>query len=235
VVNVRSAAIDDLTTRARIRDAAIARFGQDGFRVGLRAIAADAGVSPALVIHHFGSKDGLRGECDAYVLRTIRDQKAEAMTRWSPMQVIGAIDDAEQYATLFGYVVRALLEGGAVAATFVEGMVADAASYLEEAVESGTVRPSVDPAGRARYLIATSVGMLLIAQLEAEAGRGVSPTVDPGRALREIWLTALDPALEMMTFGMLTSSDLLDEYRASSGGHPSTMTDDPRAARSAPP
>jgi len=226
VVNVRSVDTDDLTTRARIRDAAIGRFGRDGFRAGLRAVAADAGVSPALVIHHFGSKDGLRAECDAYVLRTIRDQKAEAMTRWSPMQVVGAIDDPEQYATIFGYVVRALLEGGAVAATFVDGLVADAESYLEEAVVSGTVRPTTDPAGRARYLIATSVGMLLIAQLEAEAGRGVSPTVDPARALQEIWRTTLLPGLEMMTYGLLTSSDLLDEYRAAT---------DPRAARSAPP
>ncbi|GIG21323.1 TetR family transcriptional regulator [Cellulomonas chitinilytica] len=216
---MRSVDTDDLTTRARIRDAAIARFGRDGFRAGLRAVATDAGVSPALVIHHFGSKDGLRAECDAYVLRSIRDQKAEAMTRWSPLQVIGAIDDAEQYATVFGYVVRAILEGGAVAATFVEGMVADAESYLEEAVASGTVRPSVDPAGRARYLIATSVGMLLVAQLEAEAGRGVSPTVDPAGALREIWRTVLLPGLELMTFGLLTSSDLLDEYRAATDGH----------------
>jgi len=219
VVNVRSVDTDDLTTRARIRDAAIARFGRDGFRAGLRAVATDAGVSPALVIHHFGSKDGLRAECDAYVLRTIRDQKAEAMTRWSPMQVVGAIDNAEQYAPVFGYVVRALLEGGAVAAAFVDGMVADAESYLEEAVASGTVRPSVDPAGRARYLIATSVGMLLIAHLEAEAGRGVSPTVDPAGALREIWRTVLLPGLEMMTYGLLTTSDLLDEFRAATDGH----------------
>ncbi|MGY4645084.1 TetR family transcriptional regulator [Cellulomonas sp. URHB0016] len=232
---MRSVDTDDLTTRARIRDAAIARFGRDGFRAGLRAVAADAGVSPALVIHHFGSKDALRAECDAYVLRTIREQKAEAMTQWSPMQVVGAIDDPGRYATIFGYVVRALLEGGAVAATFVEGLVADAESYLEEAVVSGTVRPTTDPAGRARYLIATSVGMLLVAQLEAEAGRGVSPTVDPAGALQEIWRTTLVPALEMMTYGLLTSSDLLDEYRAAVDGRAPATATDPRAARPAPP
>ncbi|MEV0829918.1 TetR family transcriptional regulator [Nonomuraea rubra] len=33
-------------------------------RVGLRAAAARAGVSHALVLHHFGSKEGLRKECD---------------------------------------------------------------------------------------------------------------------------------------------------------------------------
>lgn len=34
----------------------------------MRQIAAAAGVSPGLVIHHFGSKDGLREAVDAYVL-----------------------------------------------------------------------------------------------------------------------------------------------------------------------
>ncbi len=205
---------DDLTTRARIRDAAILRFGRDGFRVGLRAVAADAGVSPALVIHHFGSKDGLRAECDAHVLRTIRETKAEAMTQWSPMQIIGSMDDAEQYAPLLGYVVRCLLEGGVLGATFVESMVDDAAAYLEDAVAAGTVRPSDDPAGRARYLIASTVGMLLIAQLEADAGRGISPTVDPAGAIQEIWHSVLLPSLEIMTHGLLTSGEVLEQYRS---------------------
>ncbi|MFD0204347.1 MULTISPECIES: TetR/AcrR family transcriptional regulator [Saccharothrix] len=62
-------ATSDLTARARIRDAALARFGADGVAgASMRAIAADAGVSPALVVHHFGSKEGLRQACDEYVL-----------------------------------------------------------------------------------------------------------------------------------------------------------------------
>ncbi|HJE59178.1 MAG TPA: TetR/AcrR family transcriptional regulator, partial [Nocardiopsis listeri] len=55
-----SAQRDDLTARARIRDAALTRFGQEGFGVSVRAIAEEAGVSPGLVIHHFGSKEKLR-------------------------------------------------------------------------------------------------------------------------------------------------------------------------------
>ena len=63
---------DDLTAVARIRDAAIDQLGQHGFSVGLRAIAEAAGVSAALVIHHFGSKDGLRKACDDYIAEEIR-------------------------------------------------------------------------------------------------------------------------------------------------------------------
>lgn len=47
-------------TRADILAAARARFGADGYeRTTLRAVAADVGVDPALVIRYFGSKQDL--------------------------------------------------------------------------------------------------------------------------------------------------------------------------------
>lgn len=47
-------------TRADILAAARLRFGADGFeRTTLRAVAADVGVDPALVIRYFGSKQDL--------------------------------------------------------------------------------------------------------------------------------------------------------------------------------
>jgi AcrR family transcriptional regulator len=47
-------------TRADILAAARARFGSDGYeRTTLRAVAADVGVDPALVIRYFGSKQDL--------------------------------------------------------------------------------------------------------------------------------------------------------------------------------
>ena len=47
-------------TRNRIADAASRRFGREGFeRTTVRAIAADACVDPALVLHYFGSKEAL--------------------------------------------------------------------------------------------------------------------------------------------------------------------------------
>lgn len=50
----------DSGTREAILDAARARFSTAGFREAtVRAIAGDAGVDPALVMHYFGSKQGL--------------------------------------------------------------------------------------------------------------------------------------------------------------------------------
>ncbi|HOQ54433.1 MAG TPA: helix-turn-helix domain-containing protein, partial [Micropruina sp.] len=65
----------DLKTSARIVAAAFQRFAQSGFTsVTIREIAGEAGVSAALVIHYFGSKDGLRRECDSRVVKFVRDK-----------------------------------------------------------------------------------------------------------------------------------------------------------------
>lgn len=47
-------------TRARILDAARQRFASDGYeRATIRAIAAEAGIDPSLVMRYFGNKQGL--------------------------------------------------------------------------------------------------------------------------------------------------------------------------------
>lgn len=102
---------DDLTTRARILDAAMAAFAENGYRgASMRGIAAAAGVSLGLVQHHFGTKDGLRTACDERVLDLIRI-KTEAMDE-------GRLSDPEVLATLMSmapavqrYVGRAMVDG----------------------------------------------------------------------------------------------------------------------------
>lgn len=61
---------EDLTTKARIRHAALKRFATDGLeRTTIRAIAADADVAANIVIYHYGSKDGLIQAVDSYVAK----------------------------------------------------------------------------------------------------------------------------------------------------------------------
>src|ERR1700757_1244794 len=141
---------DDLTAAARIRDAAIERFGEQGFGVGLRSIAEAAGVSAALVIHHFGSKDGLRKACDDYV--------AEAMRSSDPATWFAAMAEIEEYAPLMAYLVRSMQSGGELARTFWRTMMDNAEGYLDEGVRTGILKPSRDPQARARYLAITGGG-----------------------------------------------------------------------------
>src|SRR4029079_18488980 len=109
---------DDRTAMARIRDAAIEQFGQHGFSVGLRTIAEAAGVSAALVIHHFGSKEGLRKACDAHVAEVVREAKTESLRSSDPATWLAQMSEIESYAPLMAYLVRSMQSGSDLAKTF---------------------------------------------------------------------------------------------------------------------
>lgn len=71
---------EELTARARIRDAALRLFAERGTKAAtIRDIAAAAGVSLGLVRHHFGSKEELRAACDEYALAKAMRIKYEAL------------------------------------------------------------------------------------------------------------------------------------------------------------
>jgi len=216
---------DDLTARARIRAAAMLRFGRDGLGVGLRQVAADAGVSPALVLHHFGSKEGLRAACDAYVHDQMRNAKAESLDQ-PASELLAQLAGVERYAPLVAYLLRVVLDGGPGAAAFVDGLVADTVAYLEHGEQVGLVRPTTDPEARARQVVAAQLGLLLLTQLDSTAGRAPSPTTDPGAALAHIALTSTDVSLDIYTHGLFTDATYLDTWRAAaaSGPHPPSGT-----------
>jgi AcrR family transcriptional regulator len=153
----------DLTARARIRDAAIDRFGQDGIAAtSLRTIAADAGVSAALVMHHFGSKDGLRAACDDHVAETIREGKRQAMAAGPGADPLVALRQAEETRPLLRYLARVLVDPSPAVAELVDELVDDAEANMAEGVRTGMLRPSADPRGRAVVLTMWSLGALVL-------------------------------------------------------------------------
>jgi AcrR family transcriptional regulator len=198
--------VDDLTAVARIRDAAIEQFGQQGFGVGLRSIAEAAGVSAALVIHHFGSKDGLRKACDDYVAEEIRSDKSEAMRSADPGTWFAAMAEIEEYASMMAYLVRSMQTGGELAKTLWRNMIDNAESYLDEGVSTGILKASRDPAARARYLAITGGGgFLLYIQMHE------TPT-DLRAVLRDYARDMVLPALELYTDGLMTDSTMYDAF-----------------------
>jgi AcrR family transcriptional regulator len=204
--------VDDLTATARIRDAAIEQFGAHGFGVGLRAIAEAAGVSAALVIHHFGSKDGLRKACDDYVAEEIRSDKSEAMRSSDPATWFAAMAEIESYAPMMAYLVRSMQTGGELAKTLWRNMIDNAESYLAEGVSSGILKSSRDPAARARYLAITGGGgFLLYIQMHE------TPT-DLRAVLRDYSRDMMLPALELYTDGLMTDSHMYDAFLAQAQG-----------------
>jgi AcrR family transcriptional regulator len=204
----------DLTAAARIRDAAIAQFGAHGFGVGLRQIAEAAGVSAALVIHHFGSKDGLRAACDDYVAEAIRTSKSEAMRSHDPASWLAQLSEIESYAPLTAYLMRSLQSGADLAKTLWRTMIANAEEYLDEGVRAGTLKPSRDPKARARYLaISGGGGLLLYLQMHED------PT-DLAAVLRDYSTDMVLPALELYTEGLMADRTMYDAFleQAEQGG-----------------
>ena len=200
--------IDDLTTTARIRDAAIDQFGRHGFDTGVRAIAKAAGVSPGLVIHHFGSKDGLRRACDAFISESIRQSKSESLQTHDPAAWFTAVAEIEEFAPMMAYLVRTMQTGGELARSMWRSMIDNAEQYLAEGVRAGTVKPSADPKARAFYLALAGGGaFLLYLQLHDD------PT-DLRRVLHDYAQDMILPALEVYSNGLLADSTMYDAFLA---------------------
>ncbi|MEV6135396.1 TetR family transcriptional regulator [Nocardia sp. NPDC051990] len=198
----------DLTTAARIRDIAIEVFGDNGFQVGVRTIAAAAGVSPGLVNHHFGSKDGLRAACDDRVLELIRDQKWKTVTDTNVAKsMLTALSEVETYGPLVAYMVRSLQAGGPLAESLLEHMISDAMEYIEAGVEAGAIKPSRDPAARARYLTTVNVGATVL-HFTLLQQRGEK--LDYRKLVRTLTEEFFVPAAELYTQGLLTDPTILD-------------------------
>ncbi|UZN05146.1 TetR/AcrR family transcriptional regulator [Cellulomonas sp. S1-8] len=218
-------AVEDLTARARIRDAAVARYARDGFGVGLRVVAEDAGVSAALILHHFGSKDGLRAACDAHVLATVRDAKERALASTSAPDLLLQLASMDEHASVVGYALRSLQAGGDLARHFVDQFVADAEVYLAHGVAAGTIRPSRDEQARARYLTVQGLGALLL-DLTLNAPTDPTDLVGLLHGYRDRMML---PAVELFTHGLMTDNTMLDAYLLYVSDPPSG----PDAARSA--
>ncbi len=114
--------LEDLTARARIRDAALAQFAERGFKgATIQAIAAAAGVSVGLVQHHYGSKAGLQEACEAHVRDTVLGSAGQVQdgAEVTPEFLRGMYQASELSVR---YLARALVEGSPIAAVmFDEG------------------------------------------------------------------------------------------------------------------
>lgn len=184
------AAFEDLTARARIRDAALEHFAEDGFdRATIRGIARAAGVSPGLVRHHFGSKDDLRKACDAYALEALRGYVDQTMTEeglndprtlgeaWTPLHPFRR------------YLARALIDGSEAAGQIFDEMVAMTEQTLEQTDKHRPDPPAADLRTRAALMVAMALG---IPAFRAQISRSIGTDIFSTEGDRRISLALLD-------------------------------------------
>ncbi len=200
---------DDLTTKARLRETALALFADHGIAAtSLRSIAAAAGVSPGLVIHHFGSKDGLRRAVDAVVVKRITAALSEVL-RPQP--------------ALLQYIAQALSESGTAAGELFALLYATA-SADHALANAGVIRTDSDPLWRALQQLVLIVGPLLLRPLvEQQLGGSL---FEPGNFER--WMRA---NADLLKHGLYTPPAPSTPARAASPPEPSHAGNPERGSR----
>jgi AcrR family transcriptional regulator len=160
---------DDRTARAVIRDEALRLFADRGpDAVTVRQIAAAAGVSPGLVIHHFSSKDGLRDAVDAHVLAMFGAMLAELTTAdlYEP-GAAGSLAEAvvrhlPPDSPVPAYLRRLLLGDGDSGRELFHRLYQGSRKALDAMAAAGLATPGQDPDVRAAILMANDLAVLVL-------------------------------------------------------------------------
>jgi AcrR family transcriptional regulator len=189
---MRSASTDDRTARAVIRDKALQLFAARGpDAVTVRQIAAAAEVSPGLVLHHFGSKDGLRQAVDEHVL-SLFDRMLGEMTGedagvdlYDPA-ASGSVAEAiakhlPADSPVPGYLRRLLLADGETGRELFRRLFRLSAATLDALAAAGMAVRGADPPVRAAFLLVNDLAVLLLRDHLADV-LGTDPLSGPGMA-----------------------------------------------------
>jgi AcrR family transcriptional regulator len=176
-----------------IRDEALRLFATHGPEaVSLRRVAAEAGVSPGLVAHHFGSKAGLRQAVDEHVTAlfdTLFDTLFTALNGadWDSSATAGSFAEALLSQLPAGspvpaYLRRLLLSGDTAGRALFARWFGLTEQVLDRLTAAGVVRPSPDPPVRAAFLMINDLAALLLRE-QVTAVLGVDP-LSPDGAMR---------------------------------------------------
>lgn len=201
---------EDLTARARIRNVALAHFAERGDKATtIRGVAHDAGVSPSLVQHHFGTKSELRRACDAYVADHLRRGAKQGITE----QGIGDPDFlSATYQTaplIMRYLARALTDGSPTGAALFDEIVAVTEEYLADHSETAE---AAGTRAQAAVFTAMKLGVVVLHQHLSRA-LGVDSFAPAGLTqVRTAMLDIVSPSFSGEELTKLARGGL-DQYR----------------------
>ncbi len=166
---------EDRKAAAVIRDSAMELFAQHGSAVTVRQIAEAANVSPALVLHHYGSKHGLREALDARAAAFVEEMLAEMGRVGDPgggaslAQLL--VEEFERQPALVDYIRRLLLEGGPAGDGLFRRLLASTEKGMRDLVSAGIVRETGDERVRSAFLLVNDLAMMLLhRQLQGAIG-----------------------------------------------------------------
>lgn len=169
----------------RLRSAALMLFGERGFEgTSVRAIATQADVTAGLVLHHFGSKEGLRRAVDDYVLGAVTSAFAELLAT-TPITDLFEVR-RRGFQVLFQerpyvgrYLRRSLLDATDTSMVLFDRIIEISRALFEPLRDAGLTRPTNDP--DAQLLMSMLSGLMpVLLPRHIERHLGVSLRSDEG-------------------------------------------------------
>jgi TetR/AcrR family transcriptional regulator, regulator of cefoperazone and chloramphenicol sensitivity len=200
---------DDLKAVAVIRQAAMRLFAERGAAaVTVREIAAAAGVSPGLVMHHYGSKDGLKNAVDRHAVAFFEEMIGE-LARIGEQGGTASLAELfagrlEREPVMVDYVRRLLLDGGEAADALFAKLFESTVAGMRSLAEAGVVRPARDERIRTAFLLANDLSLVLLRRQITQV-TGTDPLAREG-LLR--WTAAV---IDIYTRGVFTVPTEPDE------------------------
>lgn len=203
---------DDLTTRARIRNSAIEVIGTHGFeRASMRMIAQAAEVSPALIVHHFGDKNGLRTVCNAHVSAMFTDEQEGADGTSRTIETIqAALADLDQYGPALAYLAQMLSGDSGAADELFDDILHGTLHTIREQEASGVIHPQRDLESTALLLTLFGLAPVILRRQFARA-LGEDELTPAGIARITI------PMLELFTQGFYRDDAILQATKSAMG------------------
>lgn len=139
----------DLTTYARIRNAALRLFADQGARAtSIRAVAKAAGVSPGLVQHHFKTKAELQTAIEIYVNEKVTEVARASLTDEGKPGTITfghkIVDFIRENPDIIRYARRVMLEDDTLGRRLFDQLVAAGHLLMDRAERQGFLRTDVD-------------------------------------------------------------------------------------------
>jgi hypothetical protein len=114
------------------------------------------------VIHHFGSKDGLRVACDQHIVRVINELKTQSNDQGLGMDPLATLREWDTGPPILRYLARTLVDGSPHVSELLDALVADGVTRMREAAAKGLIRPYSDEPARAAVIAAWSLGALVL-------------------------------------------------------------------------
>ena len=164
------------TTREQLLKLAVEMFAEKGFAdTSLRAIAKRAEVSPALLIHHFGTKDALVKEAISKTLGSwvagekamMLDDESNQLQNWQTLM--------EKGTTPLNFFRQVLLAGGEYSQRLFDAAVSESEVLLDQMQSVGRLREISDKQTTALIMAVNGLGsVLLMSQIEKSMGGPIS-------------------------------------------------------------